>query len=119
MFFMHDMHKLSVDVKFTQMTAKKVIKKHGERAVEAMHKEYTKLEDMKVMRELNLDSLTISQKKGALRAINLIKEKWSGKLRGRTCVYGRPQRCYTTKEDASLPKISLEAFCTSLIFDAD
>ena len=27
--FMHDMHKLSVDVTFTHMTAKKGIKKHG------------------------------------------------------------------------------------------
>ena len=32
-YFMHDMHKLAVDVTFTQMTAKKVINKHGERAV--------------------------------------------------------------------------------------
>ena len=30
-YFMHDMHKLVVDVTFTQMTAKKGINKHGER----------------------------------------------------------------------------------------
>ena len=36
----------------------------------------------------------------------------------RTFPDGILQICYTTKEDASLPKISLEAFCTSLIFDA-
>ena len=29
-YFMHDMHKLAVDVTFTQMTAKKGLKKHGE-----------------------------------------------------------------------------------------
>ena len=28
-YFMHDMHKLAVDVTSTQMTAKKGIKKHG------------------------------------------------------------------------------------------
>ena len=50
------------------------IKKHGERAVIAMYKEYTQLEDMKVMRALNYDSLKRSQNKVALRAINLIKE---------------------------------------------
>ena len=38
-----------------------------------MYKEYTKLEDMKVMGALKPDSLKISQKKGALRAIKLIK----------------------------------------------
>ena len=38
---MHDMHKLAVDVTFTQMTANKGIKKHGEIAVAAIYKEYT------------------------------------------------------------------------------
>ena len=32
-YFMHDMHKLAVDVTFTKMVAKKDIKKNGERAV--------------------------------------------------------------------------------------
>ena len=36
---------------------------------------------MKVMGSLNPDSLTISHKKGALRAINLIKEKLSSKTK--------------------------------------
>ena len=87
---MHDMHKLAMDVTFTQMTAKKGIKKHGEIAVAAIYKEYTQLEYMKVMGALNPDSLTISQKKGALRAINLIKEKRSGKLKGRMFTDERP-----------------------------
>ena len=56
---------------------------------------------MKVMGELKPDSLTRSQNKVALRAVNLIKEKLSVKLNGRTCADGRPQRCYITKEDAS------------------
>ena len=80
-YFMHDMHKLAVDATFTQMTAKKGIQKHGEGAVEAMYKEYTQLEEMKLMVELKPDSLTRSQNKGALRSINLIKEKRSGKLK--------------------------------------
>ena len=83
-----------------------------------MYKEYTQLEDMKLMESLNPESLTRSQKKGALRAINPIKEKWSGKLKGRTCADGRPQRCYITKEDAPLPTIPLKALFTSLIIDA-
>ena len=70
--FMYNIHKLAVDVTFTQMTAKKGIKTHGERAVAAMYKEYTQLEEIKLMVALE-PGLTISQKKGALRAINLIK----------------------------------------------
>ena len=73
---------------------------------------------MKVMRALEPDIIKISHNKGALRAINLIKEKRSGKLKGRTCVDGRPHRCYITKEDEYSPTISLEAFFTSLIIDA-
>ena len=72
-YFMHDMHKLAVDVTFAQMTAKRGIKKRGEREVVAIYKEYTQLEYMKVMGGLNPYSLTISQKKVSLRVINLIK----------------------------------------------
>ena len=76
---MHDMHKLAVDVTFTQMTARKGIQKHGERAVADMYKEYTQVEDMKAMGALNPDSPKRLQKKGALRAINLIKENGAEK----------------------------------------
>ena len=47
--FMHAMHKLTVDVAFTQMTSRKGIKEHGDILVAAMYKKYTQLEDMKVM----------------------------------------------------------------------
>ena len=73
---------------------------------------------MKIMRAMNPDSLTRSHNKGALRAINLIKEKRSRKLKGKTCADERPQRCYITKEDASSPTISLEALFPSLIIYA-
>ena len=87
---MHDMHKLAVDVTFTKMMSKNGIKKHGVRAVEAMYKEYKQVEDMKVIGALIPDSLTRSQKKRALNAINLIKEKRSIKIKWRMCAYGRP-----------------------------
>ena len=112
------MYELAVDMTFTQMMANKVIKKHGDRSVTEMCKEYTQLENMKVMGALKPDSLKISQKKGELRAINLVKEKRSRKLKGRTCTYGQPQRYFLNKGDASLPNISLEALFTSLIINA-
>ena len=61
---MHDMQKLAVGVMFTHMTEKKGINNHGEREVSTIYKEYTKLEDMKVMGPLDPDRLTISQNKG-------------------------------------------------------
>ena len=39
--FMHNMHKLAVNVTFTHMTAKKGIKRHVERVVANIYKEYT------------------------------------------------------------------------------
>ena len=42
-YFMCDIQKLAMEVTFTQMTANKGIKKHGERSVAAMYKEYTQL----------------------------------------------------------------------------
>ena len=83
-----------------------------------MYKEYTQMEYMKLMGALNPDSITISQKKGALRAIKLIKGKRIGKIKGRTCADGRPQICYITKEDASSPTISMEDFFNSLTINA-
>ena len=52
---------------------------------------------MKVLGALDPDSLTISQKKVSLQAINLIKEKRGRKLEGRACTYGQPQSFYITK----------------------
>ena len=52
---------------------------------------------MKVMGALDLDNLTISQKKELLRAINLVKLKRSVKLKQRMCADGRPHIFYITK----------------------
>ena len=43
------MQKISVDVTFTHMTTNKGIKRHGDRTVDTMYKEYKKSENMKVM----------------------------------------------------------------------
>ena len=41
---MHDMQKIAVDVKFTQMTANKGINRHGEQVIESIYKEYIRLD---------------------------------------------------------------------------
>ena len=46
-----------------------------------MYKEYTQLEYMNVMGALNPDSLTISQKKGAVRGYKLDKIKLERKTK--------------------------------------
>ena len=51
-------------------------------------------------------SLTKEQKSKALRAINLIKEKRDGKIKGRCCSDGSGQRKYVPREEASSPTIT-------------
>ena len=58
---------------------------------------------MRVMGEMDPNSLTNLQKRMAMQAIKLIKFKKSAKLNGKTCAYGRPQRCYIHKEDLFFP----------------
>ena len=73
----------AVDYMFNQMTATEGIKIFQERAVAALIKEYKQLNDMCVLGVIDYDSLTAEQKAKALRAINLIKEKRDGKIKGR------------------------------------
>ena len=47
-----------------------------------------------------------------------LKRKRSGKMKGRGCADGRPQREYITKEESSLPTVSLYALMGSCLMDA-
>ena len=62
-YFMRNMHKLAVDVKFTQIITNRCIKKHREIMVSAMYKEYIHLENMKLMGALDPKIFTRSHKK--------------------------------------------------------
>ena len=54
----------------------------------------------------------------ALDAVNLIKEKRCGKIKGRTCANGSKQRQYLGDyESVSLPTVSFEALFITLIID--
>ena len=65
------------------------------------------------------DILTPEEKKQALEAVNLIKEKRDGKVKGRTCANGKKQRKYV-KEGSILSShtVSLESILTTLIIDS-
>ena len=67
---------------------------------------------------INPLSLTKEQKKGALRAINLIKEKRDGRLKGRTVADGRTQRTLYDKSETASPTVSTDALMLSIIVDA-
>ena len=75
--------KLACDSILTQMKAKQ----YSAKAVAAMIKEFTKLNEVAVPGKLvvvptDSNSLTTTEKSKSLRAINLTKEKWNGHIKG-------------------------------------
>ena len=107
-----------VDFCFNQMSARRGLEKHGEKAAVAILKEFTQLHNMGVFEGVHKSQLTPLQLKGALRLVTVVKEKRDGSLKGRTCADGRPQRAYISKEEASSPAVAIESLLTSLAIDA-
>eukprot|EP00957_Ditylum_brightwellii_P180518 13750629-Ditylum_brightwellii.AAC.1 len=82
-----DYMSVATSVMFTQMSAKKGIKMFVERAIAAMLKEFKQLVDQAVpgkpvRTSIDPDSLDYKQKRQALEAVNLIKEKRHGTIKG-------------------------------------
>ena len=103
---------------FNQMSAKKGIAKHGDVAIAALLSEFTQLEDKDAYEGVHVADLTPAQRRAALRAINLIKEKRCGKIKGRMVADGSSQRSQYTKEETSSPTPSNDSIMISLIIDA-
>ena len=101
----------------TQMTSKDEVRKHGECVLHALLKEYTQLHNKKVFIPLDEKILSYQGKRYSLYAIDLIKEKHCGQLKGHTCADGRKQRASIRKEDDASPTISLEALMLYLMID--
>ena len=104
----------ATNVCFTQMSAKKGIQVYGERALNAIITEYKQLEDLSVFTPIDVKTLPAEDRKGALHAIDLIKEKRTGKLKDRTVVDGRKQRPLYDKYEISSPALSQDVFLASL-----
>ena len=67
---------------------------------------------------LSSNNLTWDIIKQALGYIMFLKRKRSGKMKARGCADGRPQREYITKEESSLPTVSLYALMGPFLMDA-
>jgi hypothetical protein len=101
-----------------QLTAKAGIKKHGQVTLDALFKEFSQLHDLGVFLAQDGNKLTRVEKKGALRAINMITEKRCGRIKGRTVSNRRPQRkALYAKEDTTSPTVLTDALMISIIID--
>jgi hypothetical protein len=104
--------------KHVQMSAKAGIQKYGRKSEEALMIEFAQLEELSVFKGVDPGTLTNEQRKTALRAINLIKEKRSGQLKGHMVEDGRPQKSLYDKSETALPTVSIDALMLSLMIDA-
>ena len=102
----------------TQMTAKAGIKKHGQVAINALYQEFLQLHDLDVFEGQHASALTTAEKRAALRAISVIKEKRCGKIKGRTVADGRNQKGLFSKDETSSPTVSVDALMMSIMIDA-
>jgi hypothetical protein len=67
------------------------------------------------MEPMDPKSLSPADRKGALRYLMFLKEKRCGKIKGRGCADGRPQRDHMSKEDQT---VATEALILSWLIDA-
>ena len=102
----------------TQMSAKKGIQKFGQRALNALITEYEQLHDLKGFTPIQPKTLVWETKQSDLHAIDLIKEKRTGKLKGRTVADGRKQRPLYNKHEISSPTLSQDGSMATVAIDA-
>ena len=107
-----------------QMSAKKGIKQFGDRAIAAMVKEFTQLDQgafpgKPVVSPVDIDSITPQEMKMAMEAVSLIKEKRNGVLKGRACANrSRQKRFLRSDESIASPTVSVEALLGTFVIDA-
>ena len=111
-------HRYITHYMMTQMSARAGIRKHGQAAINALMKEFAQLHNQNTFDPVHAHMLTKEQKDAALRAVNLIKEKRNGDIKGRTCADGRKQRALYSKGEMSSPTLSSESLLMLLCVDA-
>ena len=72
-----------------------------------------------VFGHIDPDELTKNKTKEELVAVNIIKEKIFGRIKGRTYTNGSKQRSYLNNgETVDSPKVSIKALLTTIMIDA-
>jgi hypothetical protein len=100
----------------TRYNLKPGLRKFGARGATAALDELTQLHVMDTWTAMDLSKLTREDQMKALSLFLFLKEKRTGKVKGRASINGAPQRAYIAKEDAALPTVSTESvFITSVI----
>ena len=102
----------------TQHHVSKGLRIFGEKGTNAVLTGLKQLHDKHVMEPLHGNQLTRKEKSAALQYLMFLKQKRSGKIKGRGCADGRKQRLYMDKDEVSSPTISTEALLLTCMIDA-
>ena len=101
-----------------QYSLKAGLKKFKGKGVEAAFGEMKQLHDMDTFFPRHGKSLTKEERVWCLSSLIFLKEKRDGRVKGRTCVNGAPQREYIKKEDATSPTVMTDSVFITSVVDA-
>jgi len=102
--------------RMTQYNLKPGLRKFGAKGQSAAIDELTQLHVMDTWTAMDATKLSREDKMKALSSLLFLKEKQMGKIKGRACINGSPQRAYIPKEDAASRTVSTEStFVTAAI----
>ena len=91
------------------MSLKKGLQKHGERVRAGIKKEHKQLHMLDSFILKHREEISPEQWKNRCEAVNVIKEKKCGEIKGRACADGRAQCDFISKEDTVSPTSSTDA----------
>jgi hypothetical protein len=102
----------------TQHSIKKGLEVFGDADKEAVLSEMKQLHDMGVAEPKKANMLTQEEKSKSLNYLMFLKQKRSGRIKGRGCADVRKQRLHKTKEETSAPTVAMESLFLSCTIDA-
>ena len=101
-----------------QLSLKKGLKEFGKEGEEAAIKEMQQHHDMETFRPRYALELTGDKRREPLSSLMHLKKKRNGKIKGRSCADGRPQRKVVTKDEVASPTVATESIFTTATIDA-
>ena len=102
----------------TQYNLKKGLEKFGIAGMNAVQEELRQLDTRDVFSPVHSNTMSLTDKHEALPYLMFLKQKRSGKIKGRGCADGRRQRLCSKKEYASSPTVAIESVFLTSIIDA-
>jgi hypothetical protein len=100
----------------SQYNLKPGLQKFGECGAKATVSKLTQLHILDMWAVMDSSTLTKEGRSKALSSLLFLKKKCCGKIKGRACINGAPQRAYIPKEDRALTTVSTKSmFSTSTV----